>query len=76
MFTEYSFKRGFGRAKTKEYFVIEKDGDTIGGIVAGPFESELQCWSAIDGLRPLHSRPLVPVGGHLTGWNLAELPEV
>jgi hypothetical protein len=68
MLTEYTFLRGFGRSKTKEYFIIQKDGDTIGGVVAGPFESQEQCYAAIDALSPLYNRTLVCVGGHLHGW--------
>ena len=68
MFTEYVMKRGFGPAKIKEYFIVLSDGDTYSGVVAGPFESRIQCFDAIEALRPLYNRPLHCVGGHLTGW--------
>lgn len=59
-------KRGFGRAHLKEFFVVEKDGDVIGGIVAGPLENPEQCMQVIDALRPLHFRPLTWIAGHLS----------
>jgi hypothetical protein len=68
MLTEYIVKRGFGKSKAKEYFVIQSDGDTCSGVVAGPFESRCQASDAIDALRPLYNRPLHCVGGHLVGW--------
>lgn len=70
MLTEYSFKKGFGPKRTKEYFIVQKDGDVIGGLVAGPFWTEDQCHEAILALRPLYNRPLAYVGGHLVGWHL------
>jgi len=66
---EYTARRGFGPKRVKEYFVAEADGDTLAGIVAGPFENELQCLDAIEGLRPLYNRRLCCVGGHLVGWS-------
>jgi hypothetical protein len=71
MLTEYTVKRGFGREKTKEYFVAQRDGDTLGGIVAGPFESPEQCNTAIQALSPLYNRILIWIGGHQTGSPLA-----
>ena len=65
MLTEYTVRRGFGRGNTKEYFVVQRDGDTLGGIVAGPFESEEQAITAIDALSPLYNRTLTWIGGHL-----------
>ena len=65
---EYSIKRGFGALKTKEFFVVQADGDTLGGVVSGPFESERQCRDAIEALRPLYNRPLLCLGGHLVSW--------
>ncbi len=65
---EYIVKRGFGAKKVKEYFVAQADGDTLAGIVAGPFESETQCREAIEALRPLYFRALHCVGGHLIGY--------
>ena len=62
---EYTIKRGFGARRVKEYFVVQKDGDTLGGVVAGPFESEEQCELAIDALRPLYNRQLLVFPGHL-----------
>jgi hypothetical protein len=67
---EYQIRQGFGPRRVKEYFVVETDGDTWSGVVAGPFESELQSHQAIEGLRPLYSRRLAVVGGHLTGWRM------
>ena len=77
MLTHYTMKQGFGRGKSKEYFVVQADGDTLGGIVAGPFESQEQCHSAIVGLKPLYNRRLLCAGGHLAGWrfNFAVLQE-
>jgi len=66
---EYRVKRGFGKKREKEYFVVQVDGDTMSGVVAGPFESERQGRVAIDALRPLYSRQLQIIGGHLTGWH-------
>jgi len=63
---DYMVKRGFGEKRVKEYFVAEADGDTIAGVVAGPFESERQCMDAIEALRPLHFGRLCWIGGHLT----------
>jgi hypothetical protein len=63
---EYSVKRGKGRGGVKEYFVAQRDNDTIRSVIAGPFESEAQARQALDGLRPLYFSPLTVVGGHLT----------
>jgi hypothetical protein len=65
---EHFIRRGFGAKRVKEFFVIQVDGDTMAGVVAGPFESEVQCWQAIDALRPLYNRPLTCAGGHLVSW--------
>jgi len=62
---EYMVKQGFGPRRVKEYFVGQTDGDTLGSIIAGPFESESQARQALDALRPLHFSPLCVVGGHL-----------
>jgi len=69
MLTHYMVKRGFGPAKCKEYFIVQRDGDTMSGVVAGPFQSLKQGMDAIEALRPLYNRPLQCIGGHLTGWN-------
>lgn len=68
MLTEYVVKRGFGPNRTKEYFVGQKDGDTLAGVIAGPFESYAQCYEVIEALKPLYDRGLVPLAGHLTKW--------
>ena len=68
MLSEYQVKRGFGAKREKEYFVVEADGDTLSGVVAGPFESERQCIDAIEALRPLYWRRLTYVGGHLVSY--------
>jgi hypothetical protein len=65
---EYQVKKGFGRGRVKEYFAVQADGDTLGGIVAGPFESERQTRDAIEGLAPMYDRNLHVIGGHLDGW--------
>jgi hypothetical protein len=62
---EYQVKRGFGSNRVKEYFVAQADGDTLGGIVAGPFESETQCLQAIEALQPLYFSGLRVISGHL-----------
>jgi hypothetical protein len=66
---EYMVKRGFGAHRVKEYFVGQTDGDTLGSIIAGPFESEAQSREALDALRPLYFSPLCIVGGHLVPFN-------
>lgn len=68
MLTEYIVKRGFGQNRTKEYFAVETDGDTVAGVIAGPFENREQCHGAIDALSSLYGRRLACVGGHLVGW--------
>ncbi len=65
---DHQIKRGFGLDGVKEYFVVEQDGDTMGSVITGPFESERQCREAIDALRPLSFRPLQCVGGHLVSY--------
>ena len=65
---EHQIKRGFGAERVKEYFVVERDGDTMGSVITGPFESERQCQAAIDALSSLCFRPLVCVGGHLVSY--------
>lgn len=65
---EYQVKRGFGPKKQKEFFVVQRDGDTMGGVVAGPFESERQAREAIDALQRLYFGRLHVIGGHLFGW--------
>ena len=65
----YQIKRGFGHNRVKEYFVVQIDGDTRAGVVAGPFESERQTLDAIEALRPLYFHTLRCVGGHMVGWN-------
>jgi len=62
---EYQVKRGFGAHRVKEYFVGQRDGDTMSAIIAGPFESEAQSYQAIEALRPLYFSPLCVIGGHL-----------
>lgn len=69
MAQEYVVKKGFGRNKVKEYFIVQKDGDTLGGFVGGPFESEEQAHEAIEGLEPMYERRLFVIGGHLFGWD-------
>ena len=64
---EYMVRRGF-HSKVKEYFAVQADGDTMSGVVAGPFESRIQCEQAIEALLPLYNRRLVCIGGHLVGW--------
>ena len=61
----YTLKRGFGKDRLKEYFVVQADGDTLGGIVCGPFENEEQAATALDACRPLFFRHLCVIGGHL-----------
>ena len=75
MLSEYTIKRGFGAGNVKEYFVVQADGDTLGGVIAGPFESETQCRDAIEALRTMYSRQLHCIGGHLASW-LFRLPSV
>ncbi len=75
MLTEYGFKQGFGPRRIKEYFVVEKDGDTLGGVIAGPFQFYEQACDAMEALRPLYRRPLRCVGGHLVGWRDCAIPE-
>ena len=58
-------KRGFGPGRSKEYYVVLLDGDTVSGIVAGPFESERQALTALDALKPLYFRVLSIASGHL-----------
>ncbi len=71
---EYMIKRGFGPARVKEYFVVQADGDTLSGVVAGPFESYRQGCDAIEALRPLYKRALHCVGGHLASWQDCIIP--
>ena len=61
-------KRGFGPNREKEYFVVQKDGDTWSSIIAGPFESYEQADGAKEALKPLYFYILGVVGGHLVGW--------
>lgn len=68
MLTEFIVRRGFGRNHVKEYFAVQRDGDIMSGVIAGPFESETQCYQAITALEPLYTRPIVCIGGHLVGW--------
>ena len=75
MLTEYQYRRCFGKKREKAYYVVEKDGDTLGGLIAGPFENVEQCTLAIEALRPLHFRPLTYVGGHLVGWEWRPIGE-
>ena len=63
--TTYAIGRGFGRKRIKEYFVVQADGDTLSGVVAGPFQTEEQSVIARDALTPLYTRRLTIVGGHL-----------
>jgi hypothetical protein len=65
----YQVKRGFGALRVKEYFVVEKDGDSLSGVIAGPFESREQCFEAIEALRPMYYRPIVCIAGHLSETN-------
>ena len=65
MLTTYMVLQGFGPRGVKEYFAVQRDGDTLGGIVAGPFEDRAQCLDAIDALKPLYLRNLYCVAGHL-----------
>jgi hypothetical protein len=58
-------KRGFGPGRTKEYFVVQADGDTLGSILAGPFENSEQCLAAIEALRTCVSGRLTWIAGHL-----------
>jgi hypothetical protein len=67
---EHQIKRGFGPSHVKEYFVVEADGDTMGSVITGPFESEAQCSLAIEALRPICFRPLRVIGGHLVSYRL------
>lgn len=76
MLTEYAVKRGFGPGRVKEYFVVQMDGDTLGGVVAGPFESYSQGCDAIEALRPLYNRALRCIGGHLVGWQDCAIPSI
>jgi len=73
MLTEYQVRRGFSGSRVKEYFVVQIDGDTLSGIVAGPFESQLQAHDAADALQPLYWRRLRIVGGHMVGWRQPQL---
>jgi hypothetical protein len=66
---EYTVKRGVGALRIKEYFVAQSDGDTLAGVVAGPFQSELQCRTALDALSPLYFGRLHCIGGHLVAWS-------
>lgn len=68
MIKEYGVKRGFGAKRTKEYFVGLADGDTLSSIIAGPFATIEQTYTAIDALRPLYFGRLVPIGGHLVSY--------
>ena len=74
MLVHYAFMRGFGPHKTKDYFVVERDGDTLSGVIAGPFESYRQGMDAIEALRPMYYRPLACVAGHLVNWGEVQLP--
>lgn len=74
MLKEYEVKRGFGPSKEKEYFVVQSDGDTLSGVIAGPFESYPQGMQALEALRPLYFRPLHCIGGHLSGWRTCRVP--
>ena len=74
MLTEYRIKRGFGANHTKEFFVVQADGDTLGGIVAGPFENLDQCVLAMDALRSLYKGRLKCASGHMVRWADFELP--
>jgi hypothetical protein len=76
MLTEYVVKRGFGPGRIKEYFVAQRDYDTIGGIIAGPFESAAQCYEALEALKPLYNRPLMLVFGHLASSHPCTIPKV
>ena len=60
----YQVRKGFWRG-VKEYFVVQADGDTIAGVVAGPFENEEQAEGAREALLPMYNRRLVVIGGHL-----------
>ena len=60
-------KRSFGPNREKDYFVVMLDGDTIGGLVAGPFESLEQAFAALEALKPMYFRVLSVVSGHLAG---------
>lgn len=62
---EYQVKRGFGAQRVKEYFVGERNGDTLECIIAGPFESERQCHDALAALKPLYFNRLCVIPGHL-----------
>lgn len=58
-------KRGFGPNREKDYFVVLKDGDTFGRIVAGPFPTEAECQREREALRPLYFQILGIQSGHL-----------
>lgn len=66
-------KRGFGPGRSKDYFVVLLDGDTVSGIVAGPFESERQSLTALDALKPLYFRVLSIASGHLVEQFVCEV---
>jgi hypothetical protein len=70
---EYHIRQGFGRGRIKEYFVAQADGDTLGGVVTGPFETEEQALTALDALKPLCNRALYVIGGHMVGSGLKGL---
>ena len=76
MLTEYIIKKGFGAGRTKEYFVGQRDFDIIGGIVAGPFETAVQCYEAMEALKPLYNRPLALVSGHMVAAHRCVIPEL
>ena len=67
-YMEYTVRRGFGPGRAKEFFVVEKDGDTLGSVLTGPLETEEQCRQVIDSLHELTFKPLTYIGGHLVGW--------
>ena len=59
-------KRGFGPNRRKDFFVVEKDGDTWSTIVAGPFPDRAQAEAKREELKPLYFAILAVVSGHLT----------
>ena len=75
MLTEYIVKRGFGPRRTKEYFVAQRDFDTISGVVAGPFESAEQSYNALEALKPLYNRPLMVIHGHIAASHVCVFPD-
>jgi hypothetical protein len=61
----FIIRRGFGRNRVKQYFVVRRDVDVIAEVISGPFDKEADCVKELELLKRKYNRPLDYVAGHL-----------